>query len=348
MHFEAVLERTQLTGRTETIISIVILTLLVAIGTSVFYRQSVFNPAVITATVPDRASTDEKDRLDGSPAKSIVPLPDSVIPLSAPERFDPETLSDKINGKAELYLSAGFQRLETQRFRLRDTADAWMELFLYEMGNPENAFAVYSSQQRDNSQPLDVSRFAYRTENALYWVHGSNYAELIASESSESLQQAMLAIAKSMVSGRQVEKQGVDLPSIFPTRDRIKDGVTLIPSDAFGFSRLDRVYTAEYQIPEGTFTAFLSDRGTPEKALADAEAYRSFLLEFGGRQLEPPAEVETASGLMVVEILGSYEVIFSRGRFLAGVHEAPAILPALELAKTMKSQIDAFITSQSR
>jgi len=342
------LELTQPTGKTETIVSAVVLTLLAAVGAFILYRQFQFNPAVVAATAPDRATAALGGSAGERSTAAIVALPDSVIPLSPAESFAPSSLSDKIDGKAELYLSAGFQRLESQRFRIRNADGAWMELFLYDMGNPENAFAVYSSQQRADGVPTDISRFSYRTENALYWVHGPYYAELIASDSSEPVRQAMQSIARSMVSGQPAETPAVDLPSIFPAQHRRADGVTLIPSDAFGFSKLDRVYTAEYKLDQGAFTAFLSDRGSAENAAAAAKAYRSFLLEFGGRRLESPAADAAASELTVVEILGSYEVIFARGRFLAGVHEAPEIPPALALAKSLRSQIDEFTRSQSR
>lgn len=341
------MEHTKFTGKIETIISAAILALLAAVSATVFYQQFRFNPAVLTATEQGRVASTREPTGDGPPETSIVPLPDAVAPLSAPERFDPATLSDKIDGKAELYLSAGFRRLETQRFRARDAGGGWMELFLYDMGSRENAFAVYSSQQREDAQPLDVSRDSYRTENALYWVHGPYYAELIASESSEPVRQAMQAIAVSMVAGQEVENPVADLSSIFPEPQLRDNGITLIPSDAFGFSKLKRVYTAEYELARGDFTAFLSDQGTADSAAAAAEAYRQFLLEFGGQALESPALPETASEVMVVEILGSYEIIFSRGRFLAGVHEAPETAPAIALATALRQRIDEYIQSQS-
>lgn len=343
------MERTKLTGKTETILSVAILTLLVGIGAAVYDRQFRFNPAVLTSTAQGLSASADERGADAGPPAAIVPLPDSIRPLSPPERFDAATLSDKINGKAELYLSAGFRQLETQRFRPRSTVDAWMELFVYDMGSPENAFAVYSSQQREDAQPQDVGRFSYRTANALYWVHGRYYAELIASGSSEAVLQAMQALAEAMVAGREVQAAGgVDLPSIFPSAHRQNAEVTLIPSDAFGFAGLDRVYTAEYELPAGAFTAFLSDRQSVDDAAAAAEAYRNFLLEFGGRPVESPTDAAGTSDLTVVEILGRYEVIFFRGRFLAGVHEAPEITPALELAKTLQERIDEFNASPSR
>ena len=52
------------------------------------------------------------------------------VPLTAGEIFEAQNLSDKINGKAELYLSAGFVRLISQRFKDERGSDLWIEAFL--------------------------------------------------------------------------------------------------------------------------------------------------------------------------------------------------------------------------
>ena len=67
--------------------------------------------------------------------EKFSPLPQGLKPLTAPETFKADTLSDKIDGKAELYLSAGFNRLFSQRFRDEKASDLWIEAFVYDMGN---------------------------------------------------------------------------------------------------------------------------------------------------------------------------------------------------------------------
>ena len=69
-------------------------------------------------------------------------------PLSPPETFDAEKLSEKIDGKAGLYLSAGFKSLTCRRYKKPDNPDLWLEIFFYDMGNIINSFAVYSMQRR--------------------------------------------------------------------------------------------------------------------------------------------------------------------------------------------------------
>jgi hypothetical protein len=112
--------------------------------------------------------------------------PEKFSVFSPPETFDHMTLSDKIDGKAELYLPAGFKSLFAQRLKPQDSPDVWYEVFIYDMGTMLNAFSVYSAQRRDNARPEPFAEFAYSAENALFWVHGPYYIEIIASEVSDN------------------------------------------------------------------------------------------------------------------------------------------------------------------
>ncbi len=83
--------------------------------------------------------------------------------------------------------------------------------------------------------------------------------------------------------------------------------------------------------------AFVSNRSAAGKAIELTEAYQKFLLAFGGRKIETDLTMKNA---MMVEILDTYEVIFSHGTYIAGVREAEdkaqAKALAIRLAKQLK------------
>ena len=143
-------------SRRQTFLSMVILFILMVIGGGIFITQSHFNPGVLQkdALLPEPNKDKPSSQL--SPNASFVPLPEGIQPLTSTEIFDARNLSDKINGKAELYLSAGFTRLVSQRFRDERATDLWMETFVYDMGNNQNAFSVFSVQRRQDA--ADASR----------------------------------------------------------------------------------------------------------------------------------------------------------------------------------------------
>jgi hypothetical protein len=249
--------------------------------------------------------------------------------MGAPEAYDAATLSDKIDGKAELYLASGFQRLECQRFSLADDAGRWLERFVYTMQAASGAFAVYSQQRRPGAQALTWTADGYRSANGLFMVHGHYYLEIIGSDDSEPLQARMAELARAFVQEHPVVQAAVDERDLFPKEGLAADSISLTAANAFGFERMDRIYTAEYTIDGRQATAFLSRRASAAEAAELAQAYTDYLLAYGGRKIPAPPG---APPVTLLSILDQYEIVFSRGDLLAGVHEADDPIHAAALA----------------
>lgn len=318
-------------SRRQTAIGLIVLAGLAAITVAVYSIQFRFNPAVLNflqgAAVATRTSASVEPLLD---------LPEGVSPMSPAERFDRETLSDKINGKAELYLSAGFIRLDCQRIALAGRPDAWIEVFVYDMGSVPNAYAVFSRQRRSDGTPLDFAEFAYRAENALFFTHGAFYLELIASGRDERLLALMEAVARSFMARRPVASAAIAERDLFPKEGLREASISLIPADAFGAADLDRVFTAIYAADGGEMTAFLSRRESAQEAADLARFYVDFLKTYGG---EVSLADEPVRDTAVIAILDMYEVVFSQGAFLGGVHDAPSREKALALAGRLAEKL---------
>ena len=261
-----------------------------------------------------------------------------MVPLSLPESFDTQNLSDKINGKAELYLSAGFVKLNSQRFKDKKGSNLWIEAYIYDMGNGQNAFSVFSAQRREGATALDLTQYAYRTSNALFLVYGSFYIEIIASEATNRAYNLMKLLAENFI--RNTASQTVILPekNLFPAQGLVADSISLISADAFGFDRLNQIYTAEYEIDHERLMAFLSRRQETRAAQDLASAYQKFLETFGGQPIDADLPIKDAK---LVEILETYEVIFSYGPFFAGVREADNKELAIHLALQLYDKLKA-------
>ena len=330
-------------SRFETVLSFGILSVLVLTAGVILIRQSDFNPAVLQLAADQVISGSPAAPPGSQAASALVPLPQDVSVLTAPEIFGPDTLSDKIDGKAELYLSAGFNRLQCQRFSNTASAETWMEIFIFDMASQKNAFAVYSSQQREDAVPSPaLGRYAYRTANALYWVHGPYYVELIASEASEATLNRMQALAEAFNRATAVDIETITETALFPKAGLDPQSITLIPADAFGFENFDRVFVAEYHLDGSTLSAVISARGSPEAAKHLAAAYRAFLLAFGGTALED----DGIRDAVIVEIMDEYDIIFTRDVFVAGVHAAADKSQALALARSLDSGIEEAVRGQ--
>ena len=323
-------------SRRQTILSMVILTVLMAIGAGVYITQFRFNAGVLNKNAflpaPDKSKTSSKL----APNRYFAPLPDGIQPLTSAEMFDAPTLSDKIDGKAELYLSAGFTRLVCQRFKDQRSADFWMEAFVYDMGTGQNAFSVFSAQRREDAAPLDLTQNAYRTPNAVFLTHGRYYVEIIASKASKEVPKPVILMAETFIHNTPGEAVSVDETALFPKQEQVKNSIVLIASNAFGYDGFDKIYTAEYEMNHQRLTAYLSQRKTLEEAKKMASAYAQFLLAYGGQKIEEPLPIKDAR---MIKILDTYEIVFSQGSYLAGVREAATVSLAKMLADQLYQRI---------
>ena len=316
-------------SRRQTLSSLAIMVLLMVIGTGIFLAQFNYSPSVLQTNSFAPSTANGGDSSLSALAETIIPLPSGLVALSPSEGFDAQNLSDKINGKAELYLSAGFVHLSSQRFKDSDGSGFWVEAYVYDMGNGQNAFSVFSAQRREGAAKLELTPYAYRTQNALFLVHGSYYLEIIGSEATDRVLGLMKLLAENFIQNTATEIAAIQERSLFPVQGLVADSIALISSDAFGFERLDKVYTAEYEIKDHQMMAFLSRRQESREAQELASAYGKFLATFGGQNLEADLPIKDAK---LLEILETYEVIFYCGPFIAGVREADNKEQAIELA----------------
>jgi len=178
-------------SRLEQTIGALVLLFLVAIGVGIFFKQFNFNPAVL---VFHEISSPKKGT--ELAATTATWLPAELAEFGTAESFTPDNLYDKIDGKAELYLASGIVAMRCQRFALKTDGNQWLEWFVYDMGTLPQAFSVFSTQRRAEGETLDLTDFAYRTQNAVYFVSGSNYVEAVASSSDEALMNATLDMAR--------------------------------------------------------------------------------------------------------------------------------------------------------
>ncbi len=234
-------------------------------------------------------------------------------------------------------MSAGFARLVSQRFRDERAADLWMEVFIYDMGNNQNAFSVFSSQRRENTESLGLVQYAYRTSNAIFLIHGRYYVEIIASVVADQIMESVLMMAETFIRNTPAEAAKINEMELFPEEKLVKDSIVLISSDAFGYDGFDKIYTAEYEFDDHSIMAYLSHRRTSAEAKELATNYTKFLLAFGGQNIEAQLSIKDAR---LIKILDTYEIVFSHDSYLAGIREAATISQAKILATRLYDRIN--------
>ena len=325
-------------GRAEQFIGFSILLCLAGIAAGVWLKQFSFNPAVLAAATvaPEAAKT------TSAPASSEAAptLPPELTVLSAPENFGPDDVYNKIDGKADLYLTAGFVHMTCQRFALKATNDVWMEWFVYDMGMLPQAFSVFSLQRRAEAQPWDLTPFAYQTQNALYFVSGRFYVEAVTAMPLPAMMTGMKAMAQQFVAAHPPGPSVIPELKLFPPENLEADNDGLQMADAFGFDGFTNVFTAKYQLPSGSTNievlAYLEITKTDADAAKLRDAYRSFLLSNGGKEMEAGGEAALGKP---VNFMDSIEIVFAESNIVAGVHAAPDTASAAKVAQQLADSL---------
>lgn len=266
-------------------------------------------------------------------------MPADLVAGSTVERFSPDTLFEIINGDADLYLKAGFVQLETRRFLLKDDSRQWLDFYAYQMDRHRSAFAVFSVRRDREAVPFELTRFAYRYQNGLFFVHGPYYVEILAAEETIPLVEAMQRLAAAFIDINKVEAEPIPELKRFPPEDLIPHSIALHPSGAFGFDAFNDVFTGRYRTSQSEATAFFRSCRSPEAAAKLASEYQAFLMEYDG-VAEPVSNPLPNSRL--IRILDAYTLVFTHGNAVAGVQDAGTADDAEMLARRLKAGLSSF------
>jgi hypothetical protein len=311
----------------------IILLCLAGIAAGVYLKQFSFNPAV---RVGASAAPGTMKPAASIQAQTTSPIPPELAVMSAPEIFNPDNLYDKVDGKADLYLSAGLVGMQSQRFLLKATNDVWMEWFVYDMGTLPQAFSVFSLQRRADGQACDLTPFAYQCQNALFFVCGKYYVETVTAMPVTPMMTAMRAMARQFVEAHPPGDMRIPELELFPSENLERDNDGLQMADAFGYDGFTNVFTAKYRVPSGATNdevlAFLETTKSAAAAVALRDAYRSFLLANGGKEMDVGGPAALGKP---INFMDTIEIVFAESNVLAGVHAAPDLASAAKVAQEL-------------
>lgn len=311
-------------------IAILLLMLLAGILAAVFviqarYDRTVFNPQQVLA-----ASLQQQEQAGQSDTLFAETTPEGFTLMTAMEQYGPDNLYEKINGKAPLYLDSGFEQLRTQRFVHNDNEQDWFELYLYDMGTPQNAFSVYSTQKRLGVRDLDLARYAYETDDALFAAAGEYYIELIGTGQSDGLIEPKRQTLMNLIGTLDIADGPGDETPVFPAEGLMPGTESLSVAATFGYEPFTNVYTAQYEAQPEPVMLFYTRRDTAEQAGRLGKSYIKFLRENGADPVE--ADIDFAQ---VLDFYGMIEVVFVKGDYVAGVHAASDAGQAVEFARRL-------------
>jgi len=107
--------------------------------------------------------------------------------------YNSRTVFDYINGAAELYLAYGFQGLKVRRFAKAGSPPINLEV--YEMASPEDAYGVFSFEHQDD--PAGIGQGSEFGGGLLRFWKGQYFASVYAEGEGEGVEAAILGIGRA-------------------------------------------------------------------------------------------------------------------------------------------------------
>jgi len=252
-------------------------------------------------------------------------------------RYTPDTLYIKIDGRAGLYLQFHVVGLTFGTYRHQADNTRTIDVYWYDMGQAANALGVYRAEAAPEATPLPFGQQGYQTGGAVFFIKSAAYVQVLPGSTDQADAAAAMEIARRIA--ELIEDGGESLwaAAILPQAGHVDGSIDFITEDVFGLDFLHDVFTARYELDEGDFTLFVHRAEDAAAAQALFEEYLRAFEEYGKIVWQGP----DANRLMAAgDTAGMIDVVFVKGRYLAGVAGADDVEPARKVAARFYDGMD--------
>ncbi len=179
-----------------------------------------------------------------TPIESLVPKvpPDGWAVRDASETFTRETLFEHIDGQADLFLQYGFEKSVFAIYRNVNSSDDKIDVDIYDMGNPLQAFGIFSRFRQEES-PAGIGLDSYLADRYALFYKGKYFVVLQAQDSNASTLKRLAKEIESRISDNSAPPKEI---GYFPKSGLKPGSIEYIPDGLLGHQFLKRGFKASY------------------------------------------------------------------------------------------------------
>ncbi len=252
------------------------------------------------------------------------------------KQFTPQNLYEQINGRVSLFLAYDVRQLTFVSFVQDVDIARFVNLSIYDMGEPTNAFGIFSIERDPEASTLNLGRAAYRSGANYFVWQGQYYIQVIASDDTTEMQHIGLVLARKAADSLPDAGEPVWGLTALPPTDRVPLSVQYYKVNAMGLDFMHNTYTAIYNKGNARVTAFLSRQQSAESARSVMLQYAGYANRYGkGCDRLKGGEVELVS----CDMDGSFDVVYTKGRLVGGVASVADRRLAVKAAIEMREQL---------
>lgn len=300
------------------------------------------NQLVYGAEVEIAARTPKETSATPTPAVArvadFVPVPGGqAIPPSKIDRFT-DNLYEKIDGKEGMFRSFHFVALRFGQYTHAQTQESF-DAYIYDMGEPVNAFGVYMGERSPTAKAWSLGRDAYVSGSSVFFCKDKYYVHVLGPpEGGEDKLEVSKAIATAIAATIPDTDKPFWVEQYLPAEGRTPNSLKYEATSGLGYDFIQQMFRAEYQVEGRTFQIFVMRTADAVAARAVFDKY----VEATAKYDKVVSKQADEQGHQVIgESLGVYSVAFTKGVFFGGVTECEDQALAVKQAEAFRAKLPA-------
>jgi hypothetical protein len=187
---------------------------------------------------------------------------------------------------------------------------------IFDMGTPTNAFGVFSGERSSQTEQLPLGRESYRSGANFYIWKGQYYIRIIATDTTAEMKRIGMDIGQRLTGYLRDSGESVWGLTVLPEEGLIPGSIQYFAVDAFGLDFLTDTYTAVYDRGGHTVTFFLSRQEDAGTALEVVKKYAAHAGKYG-----KGVTSRTVDGLdlTICDMGKKGDIVFRKKNIVAGI-----------------------------
>jgi hypothetical protein len=246
--------------------------------------------------------------------------------------YDRETLSDHIDGEAELFLPYGFESLAYARYAQGANS---FDLDVYRLGSQLDAFGMFASYRPDEADRIATGAEGAVTPTQLFFYQDRYFVRLQSTGHTDPGKAALTACSRAVSRLLPAAGQAPKELALLAIPEVVKESVRYSSTSLLGYDFLPRGMMADALISGEQARVFVVLAESTVDAAKALQSYRSYLQESKGEVRS--AGSGAGSALTGIDPLYGRVLFQQTGRYLFGmarVKDAAAALPVMEKLRT--------------
>ena len=227
--------------------------------------------------------------------------------------YDRETLSDRINGEAELYMPYGFERMAAARYATKSKPAAGMDVEIYRMGSTLDAFGMFSNYRQKDGLPAAAGAESSLSGSQIFFYRGRHFVHIQETGSTVADSGALAECARTVSSLLPGTVEKPPELAVFDAPEMTGGTGRYLPQSLLGYDFFSRGIMTDAVLNGANFQIFVLLGTSTGTATSANDRYRSHLTH---------VTVETgnngASYLEGIDPLYGPVIVLKQGDCLAG------------------------------